>query len=226
MKLDWEAAIDSLSQISVIANQDNRPVTVHNLGEEITCIGIGTDAAVFRHQQAPAYAFKIYAAEKQYKIKIEEHIYNLLEGSPYFSSSFGSTDRYLILGYEEGITLYDCIQHGVHIPTQVIEDVEDAREYVRSMGLHPRDIHLKNILLQNGRAKIIDVSEYVHPGNDFRWEHLKQAYEEYYHLIDGKEVPLWLIEKVRKWYNQRKVHFSSYDDFMKIVLKFAKHIKP
>ena len=62
----------------------------------------------------------------------------------------------------------------------------DAREYVRQKGLNPRDIHLKNIFLQNGRAKIIDVSEYVQPGNDLRWEYLKKAYDQYYHLIEGK----------------------------------------
>ena len=39
---------------------------------------------------------------------------------------------------------------------------------------------------KNGRAKIIDVSEYVQPGNDLRWEHLKKAYDQYYHLIEGE----------------------------------------
>ena len=92
---------------------------------------------------------------------------------------------------------------------------------MRQKGLNPRDIHLKNILLQNGRAKIIDVSEYVQPGNDFRWEHLKKVYEEHYHLIDGKSVPFWLLETIRKWYNQRNKHFASYEEFMKGVLKFT-----
>lgn len=101
--------------------------------------------------------------------------------------------------------------------------MEDARDYVRSKGLNPRDIHLKNILLQNGRAKILDVSEYVLPGNDYRWEHLKKGYEEYYHLIDGKSVPFWLAETVRKWYNQRDKHFSSFEDFADFVLKFLYH---
>ena len=59
------------------------------------------------------------------------------------------------------MTLFDCVLQGIHIPEQVINDVEDAREYVRNKGLNPRDIHLKNILLQNGRAKILDVSEYI-----------------------------------------------------------------
>ena len=97
--------------------------------------------------------------------------------------------------------------------------MEDAREYVRKKDLNPRDIHLKNILLQNGRAKIIDVSEYILPGNDFRWEHLKKGYEQYYLLIDGNSVPFWLVETVRKWYNQRGKNTSSYEEFTKTILK-------
>lgn len=97
--------------------------------------------------------------------------------------------------------------------------MEDAREYVRKKGLNPRDIHLKNILLQNGRAKIIDVSEYTLQGNDYRWEHLKKGYEQYYHLIDGNSVPFWLVETIRKWYNQRGKN-TSYEEFTKNILKF------
>lgn len=100
--------------------------------------------------------------------------------------------------------------------------MEEAREFIRQKGLNPRDIHLKNILLQNGRGKILDVSEYKKPGNDFRWEHLKKAYEDYYHLIDGKPVPFWLLETIRRWYNQRSKYFSSYEEFLKMVLKFVR----
>ncbi|WP_162927771.1 hypothetical protein [Bacillus sp. Y1] len=58
--------------------------------------------------------------------------------------------------------------------------------------MNPRDIHLKNILLQNGRAKVINVSEYMNKGNDHRWEDLKKAHDEFYPLIAGKAVPSFL----------------------------------
>ena len=45
------------------------------------------------------------------------------------------------------------------------------------------------------------------PGNDLRWEHLKKAYDQYYHLIEGKPIPLRLIEAIRKRYNQRNNDF-------------------
>jgi hypothetical protein len=224
MEHEWEIAIPSLSQITVSSNPNNDPVTITGHADGLKCIGVGTDAAVFQHTFAPNFAFKLYAIEKVSKIKVEETVYQQLGHSPYFSTCFGATDRYLVLSYEEGPTLFDCLLQGIHIPKQVVIDVEDAREYVRKKGLNPRDIHLKNIILQNGRAKLLDVSEYIHPGNDYRWEHLKEAYDQYYHLVDGKSVPYWLIETIRKWYKQMNHSFSSYEEFMSFVLKLIKKI--
>lgn len=219
MESDWIKAIDSLSKIKVYSNPNNEPVTINGDADDIKCIGIGTDAAVFQSLYAPAYAFKLYAKDKIDKVKVEANVYQILGDSPFFPTCFASYDEYLVLSYEKGKTLFDCILQGIHIPEQVVNDVEVAREYVRNKGLNPRDIHLKNIILQNGRAKIIDVSEYTMPGNDFRWEHLKKGYEQYYHLIDGNSVPFWLVETIRKWYNNRVGNSSSYEEFTKTILK-------
>lgn len=211
MEGDWGKAIDSLSEITIFSNPNNKPVTIIGEADDLECIGVGTDAAVFRSLSVPAYAFKLYAKDKVNKVKIEAKVYQLLGDSPFFSTCFASFDEFLVLSYEEGKTLFDCVLEGIHISEQIIKDVEDAREFVRSKGLNPRDIHLKNILNQNGRAKIIDVSEYIQPGNDFRWEHLKKGYEQYYHVIDGISVPLWIVETIRKLYTQREKN-SSYED--------------
>ncbi|QHE51877.1 serine/threonine protein kinase [Pontibacillus sp. HMF3514] len=216
----WRMASHALSQINVTSNPNNEPVSIDGDHKDIRCVGVGTDAAVFQTIHAPLYAFKLYAKDKVYKIKEEERIYRMLGESPYFPKCFEADDRWLVLRYEEGVTLYDCILQGIHIPEQVIKDVEDARGYVREKGLNPRDIHLRNILLQDGRAKIIDVSEYAKSGNDYRWEHLMQAYHDHYHLIDRKAIPFWLVETVRKWYNQWSKHSSSFEDFMKMIMKF------
>ncbi len=218
MDNNWEKAMDSLTQITVTSNLNNDPVTIHGEADDLRCIGVGTDAAVFQSFKSPAYAFKIYAEDKVSKIKVEEHVYNVLEDSPFFSTCYGSYYNCLILNYEEGTTFFDSLLQGVHIPRQAINDVEEAREYVRKRGLNPRDIHLKNILLQGGRAKILDISEYVKPGNDHRWEHLKKAYDEYYYLIDEKPIPFWLLETIRKWYNHWTKYYSSYEEFMKMVM--------
>ncbi len=215
----WEIAIDSLSKITVLSNPNNEPVTIIGQVEDLKCIGVGTDAAVFQFLDAPQYAYKVYAKDKIDKVKAEAGVYERIGESPFFSTYYGSGEFFIVLSYEDGKTLYDCVLQGIHIPNQVVVDVESARDFVRSKGLNPRDIHLKNLLLQNGRAKILDVSEYIQSGNDLRWEHLKKGYEEYYHLIDGKSVPFWVVETVRKWYHQQNKYFPFFDDFMKLVQK-------
>ncbi len=214
MREEWMVADTFLSNISISSNPNNEPVSIHGSSDHLRCIGIGTDAAVFQSIDVPTYAFKMYADDKIEKIQIEKKVYELLGDSPYFSTCFGFKDHYLVLNFEEGINLYDCLVQGIPIPKQIIKDIDDAREYARQKGLNPRDIHLKNILLQNGRAKIIDVSEYIQPGNDFRWEHLKKGYNRYYHLIEGKPIPLKIIETIRKRYNQRSHSSTAFEEFI------------
>lgn len=217
MKNDWDQAISSLSKIKVFSNPNNKSVTISGVPDDMKCIGVGTDAAVFQSYSNQAYAFKLYAKDKANKVKIEANVYQILGDSPFFPTCYAAYDEFLVLSYEEGKTLFDCILQGIHIPQTVVNEVEEARAYARAKGLNPRDIHLKNIILQNGRAKIIDVSEYAIPGNDFRWEHLKRGYEQYYHLIDGKSVPFLLVETIRKLYNEQKQ--SSYEELIKKISK-------
>lgn len=212
-----QTAVSDLAEIKVTASFDNEPVLIEGTAEGFRCVGVGTDAAVFQSRAAPEYAFKIYAEGKRDKLEAEAEVYARIGSSVYFSYCYGVFDRLLVLKYEEGPTLFDCLLQGIYIPEQVIQDVEDAREYIRQIGLNPRDIHLKNILLQNGRAKLIDVSEYIKPGNDFRWEHLKKTYEEYYLIIEGTPMPFWLLETIRKWYHHWNRYSATFDGFMRIV---------
>jgi hypothetical protein len=213
-----------LCKIKVVSDSQNKPVTVYGSSKDLKCIGLGTDAAVFQYAHKPAYAFKLFADDKKIKIQTEAKVYQELKGSPFFPICYAATDRYLVLSFESGVTLYDCILQGIHIPEQAILDVEKARSYAREKNLNPRDIHLKNILLQNGRAKVIDVSEYMKTGDDARWEHLKMAYDEFYHLIDGKPIPAWLLEKIQSWYNLS--HYSSKKEFLKDSLQVSRLWRP
>jgi serine/threonine-protein kinase RIO1 len=221
MAKKWETAVDALSKIEVEANPRNEPVAINGIADGLCCIGVGTDAAVFRYIDAPEFAFKLYASDKLSKKETEQMVYKQLDDSRFFSKFHDAGDRFLVLSFEQGTTLYDCLLQGIHIPKQVIQDVEEARAYVRGRGLNPRDIHLKNILLQNGRAKILDVSEYIQPGNDYRWEHLKRGYEEYYHFIDSKPIPFWLLDATRKWYNQMNGHPFTFEEFMKKITRLT-----
>ena len=220
--MTWDIEAKELSKIEVTANGDNEFVTIKGTSDKLQCIGVGTDAAVFRFPDAPQYAFKVFSSDELEKIEIEKAVYSKLGHSAYFPACYGSELNFLVISFEEGITLYDCLLKGISIPKQVIHDVENARDYAVNRGLNPRDIHLKNILLHEGRGKLLDVSEYMKQGNDYRWEHLKEGYKEHYHLVDGKAVPRWIIEIVRKRYNQAKhCNFNFQDFFQELITYFS-----
>lgn len=202
MTPDWKQAEAALSQIEVIGNERNEPVTIRGYADGLRCIGIGTDAAVFQYDNTPSYAFKVYSTQSEAKKEIEQSVYSRLQGSPYFPRLFGTGENFLVLSFEHGLNLYDCLLQGVPVPEQVIKDVEAAREFIRDRGLNPRDIHLKNVLLQDGRGKVLDVSEYVKEGNDNRWEHLLWVYSRFYPFIEGVQVPSWILDTIKHWYNQ------------------------
>jgi serine/threonine protein kinase len=216
----WDIAKPELSKVKVTSNENNELVTVKGNSDKLQCIGVGTDAAVFRYIYVPHYAFKVFSNDKLKKMEIEIEAYLKLGHSEYFPVYYGRGLNFIVLSFEEGITLYDCLLKGIHIPQQVIQDVENARYYALGKGLNPREIHLKNIILREGRAKLLDVSEYMKTGNDNRWEYLKEGYKEYYHLIDGKALPHWIIETVRKWYNQTKPESFNFQDFVQQLFIF------
>ncbi|MDF2671376.1 MAG: hypothetical protein K0R67_3682 [Paenibacillus sp.] len=217
MNSDWRQANQELQKVIVKSNGLNEPVSIESGSEQLSCIGIGTDAAVFRFAETPEYAFKIYTEQSLPKKDMEEEVYRQIEGSPFFPRFYGKGENYIVVSYEEGMNLYDCVLQGIPVPEQVISDVEEARAYVRSKGLNPRDIHLKNVLMQNGRGKVIDVSEYIQPGNDNRWEHLVWAYSHIYPLIAGKQISSWMLETIKHWYNRVDKASFALEEFAKQV---------
>ncbi|GLX70489.1 serine/threonine protein kinase [Paenibacillus glycanilyticus] len=215
MTEDWKQVEDALRKMEVVGQDNNKPVTILGYAEGLRCIGIGTDAAVFYHPATPKHAYKMYSAEALEKKDVEAGIYERLQASPFFAQCYGTGPNYLVLSFEEGVTLYECLLQGIPVSGQVMQDVEDAREFVRQQGLNPRDMHLKNVFLQEGRAKVIDVSEYVKEGNDNRWEHLVWAYNHFYPLISEVKVPLWILETVTNWYNRMDTASFGIEDFAK-----------
>lgn len=196
----WKAADEALRQVIVTGNEQNEEVIVTGVPVGLNRIGIGTDAAVFTCTYAPGYAYKVYSDLAAGKKEIERQVYEQLQGIPYFPVYYGEGANYIVLSHERGITLTDCLIEGIPVPEQAIQDVEDARELVRRRGLNPRDIHLKNVLLQDGRAKVLDVSEYVQEGDDKRWEHLVWAYRTFYPSLEGRKIPAWILDWVRNGY--------------------------
>ncbi|TCP64840.1 serine/threonine protein kinase [Baia soyae] len=200
-----------LKKVSFRVFPKNLPVTDISIPPELRLIGTGTDAIVVQDPRDTSVVYKLFHPDRLWKKENEWKSYQQLGESSYFAKCYGSEDNYLILSYESGLTLLECLEQGVEIPEQVLEDVDEARSYARSVGLNPRDIHLKNVFLQEGRAKLIDISEYVIPGNDYRWDHLVEGYRQFYPLIRGMKIPKWMIEYVKKLYldqNGKKKSFS------------------
>lgn len=218
MPMDWRQVVPLIQRIKIEATEDNGIVRVKEAPSELTCIGKGTDAAVFVHDEFPRYAFKVYAIGREEKRKNEEKAYRLLKDSPYFPRFYGSGKSYIVISNEKGINLYDCLIRGIEIPKHVIDEVDRAMEHARHVGLNPRDVHLKNIILQGDHVKLIDVSEYVNPGNDRRWEHLKEGYQLYYPLIASRKIPPSVLDFVNNQYKKQKSPTFSVQKFGKLLL--------
>ncbi|MEN1988352.1 serine/threonine protein kinase [Paenibacillus hubeiensis] len=199
---DWFQAEKALQQIRVIGSDRNELVDIIGRAQGVRCIGTGTDAAVFAYDGLPQYAFKVYSDHALDKLDHEKKVYERLRGLPYFPIYYGSGPNMIVISHEAGPTLLECLEQGIPVPEQVMLDVDAARAAVRERGLNPRDIHLKNVLLQNGRAKVLDVSEYIQDGNDNRWEHLVWAYYNVYPRIEGTPISPRMLQTIKWAYNQ------------------------
>lgn len=204
---------EAIGEIIFHAHPENEPVTIEYLPPVFNLVGYGTDAVVVSHPEYKGRVLKVFAEDRLHKVDQEFQVYQKLKGSPYFARCYGKGDNYLVLSHEQGLNLYQCLCEGIEIPEQVIIDVEHARREARLKGLNPRDIHLKNVLLQKGRGKLLDVSEYMKPGNDRRWDDLVEAYYEFYPLIRGRKVPVWLLESVKMMYNRKTSSAFSVREF-------------
>lgn len=208
-----QKAEEAIRELVFHANPENELVTIESIPPGLSLIGYGTDAVVVRHPDLKDRVFKVFADDRLHKVDQEFKVYQTLGESPYFAHCYRKGDNYLLLSYEAGINLYECLCEGIEIPEQVIIDVERARNEARLKGLNPRDIHLKNVLLQHGRGKLLDVSEYLKPGDDRRWDDLVEAYYEFYPFIRGHKVPVWLMESVKMMYSRKKSSSFSVREF-------------
>ncbi|HEY4410402.1 MAG TPA: hypothetical protein VGO87_11010, partial [Acidimicrobiia bacterium] len=129
-----------LEGIRITAWAHNEPITVEHIPEPLRFVGKGTDAIVVAHPGLPELAFKVYAPQTIGCLADEYEAYRRLGASPYYATCLGRGDFYLVLTYEPGPTLYDCLVQGIPIPASAMADVEAARRYARSVGLHPKDV--------------------------------------------------------------------------------------
>ncbi|WP_052947826.1 serine/threonine protein kinase [Aneurinibacillus tyrosinisolvens] len=193
---------DLLSALQVESIDPYDPVDVSAIPSPWKTVGAGNYAAVVFHPGFPDWVVKIYAPGRP-GLSEEASVYRKLGPHPAYSECLHEGKNYLVLKRLKGVTLYDCLHRGIRIPKKVIKDIDDALEYARTRGLHPCDVHGKNVMLVNGRGVVVDVSDFYKTEACSKWEDVKKAYYKVYLPFFYRfpvPVPYSLLNIVRKGY--------------------------
>lgn len=177
-------------------------VKVYSTPKPWILLGTGNYAAVVYHPEFEDLAVKIYA-EGRPGIDQEIKVYQKLGSHPAYSQCYYHGENYLILKRLKGINLYDCLRKGIKINEQVIMDIDNALDYARKQGLYPHDVHVKNVMMLDGRGIVADVSDFNKKEYCSMWKHIKKAYYKIYRKSLYKvpmSIPRIFLELVRKGY--------------------------
>lgn len=191
-----------LDNFHIVPTKETEPIVVQSTPKEWRCVGTGNYCAVFTHRDYPEWVTKVYIREGS-KANTEAHIYRKIGHHPHFSTLIHEGDNFIVLKRINGFTLYDAVHQGLKIPPQVFEDVDNALNHAKKRGLRPNDIHGKNILMDNGRGYVIDVSDFLFPYTDTTWHDLKKAYEKIYLPLLYRlpiRVPYFVLNGIRYGY--------------------------
>lgn len=204
--MDQALVNEFLQNVQLKSPSSDDPVIVMHVPEPWELVGTGNYAGVFGHPDYPDEVLKLYAPGRP-GLEKEIEVYRKLGETRYYPVCYQYGENYLIMKRMRGISLFDCVRHGIPIPPQVIEDVEEAIQEARTKGLFPHDVHGKNVLMYQGRGFLIDVSDYYIQTEDTKWRDLRKAYYKFYlpFLKDrGWKIPLWMLDGVRKGYRYGK----------------------
>ncbi|WP_235714576.1 protein kinase family protein [Neobacillus dielmonensis] len=191
-----------LPHIHLSAERPFEPINVRNQTKLWKTVGTGNYAGVFAHPSFPRYVVKVYARNPE-QINKEIAVYQRLGVHRAYSFLYAYGEHYLVLKNIPGITLFDAIVQGQPIPRTVIEDVDNGLDYAKSVGLNPYDVHGKNVVMNNGRGYIVDVSDFYKQGYDRKWDDLKKALEKIYFPFIYKyhpPIPFFIVDGIRKGY--------------------------
>ncbi|WP_274364006.1 serine/threonine protein kinase [Paenibacillus thermotolerans] len=194
-----------LPNIDIESEDPHDPIVVRYVPGRWRVIGAGNYAAVLVHPDYPDRVLKLYAPGRP-GWEDEVEVYRRLGKHPAYAECFHANGeyRYLVLRRLYGTTFYDCIKQGVRIPEQAIQDIDEALDYARERGLHPHDVHGKNVMLDpNGRGIVVDVSDFLKDEPCTMWDDVKKAYYKIYlpFMYDHPlPVPDFLMNSVRKGY--------------------------
>jgi hypothetical protein len=166
---------DLLPDLHLESVHPHHPVVVHRVPSPWHCLGVGNYAAVFLHPDYPEQVVKVYAPGRP-GFDAEVEVYRRLAEHPAFSQCYASEEPFLILKRLHGVTLYDCLHRGIAIPPQVIRDIDAALNDIRCRGLFPHDVHGRNVMQNEGRGLVVDVSDFLNSEPCRAWKDVKWAY--------------------------------------------------
>ncbi|MFD2615465.1 serine/threonine protein kinase [Paenibacillus gansuensis] len=195
-----------LPRLDIESVHPHEPVKVKYCPPGWKLLGAGNYAAVLVHPENSEVVVKVYAPGRP-GLEDEVEVYRRLGEHPAYSQCYHAGGNYLMLKRMRGVTLYNCIMKGIRIPDKAIRDIDKALDYARGRGLHPHDIHGKNVMLHNGRGSVLDVSDFLKVEQCTMWEDLKEAYYRYYVPYLQKwplPVPGFMMNWIRKGYRKYK----------------------
>lgn len=191
-----------LPRLQIESVDPHNPVEVRHIPDPWGLLGAGNYAAVVYHPDYPDHVVKIYAPGRP-GFEEEVEVYRRLGSHPAFSECLYASDGFLVLRRLDGVNLYDCMHRGLRIPKQVIRDIDSALDYARRRGLHPHDVHGRNVMMLSGRGLVVDVSDFLHEESCSKWTNLKKAYYWLYRPILSPlriRVPYFVLDVVRRSY--------------------------
>jgi hypothetical protein len=192
-----------LPQLELESVDPHDPVAVRRIPAPWELLGTGNYAAVLVHPDWPERAVKVYAPGRP-GLSAEVEVYRRLGRHPAFSECYHAGDTYLVLKRLQGKTLFECFHRGIPIPERVIREIDKGLADAEERGLHPHDVHAKNVLMTpDGRGLVADISDFLEPTSDGKWEDLKQAYFRFYRpwlYRHPVPIPLWVLNLIRKSY--------------------------
>lgn len=201
-KLIIEVEEELLKKIKIRSVNPHDSVKVSSIPNPWVLLGTGNYAAVLYHPSFPELAVKIYG-EGRPGIEEEIKVYKKLGTHPAYSQCYHYGENYLILKRLKGTNLYECLRRGIKINNQVIVDIDNALKYAKKQGLHPHDVHAKNVMMINNRGIVVDVSDFNKKEYCLMWKHLKKAYYKLYYKTLYRftiPIPAVFLELVRKGY--------------------------
>lgn len=191
-----------LPALKIESVRPHDPVVIRHAPTPWRVVGRGNYAVVLCHPGFPEMVVKVYAPGRPGMAE-EREVYRRLGKHPAYSECMHAEDGFLVLRRLEGTTLYDALHSGVPIPEQVIRDVDQALDHARSRGLHPHDVHGRNVMIHEGRGLVVDVSDFLTEGEGSKWQDVKTAYYRLYRpliLPLRLRVPCTVLDLVRKGY--------------------------